>query len=264
MENIKILREKTGAGVIECQKALAESNGDIEKAVEILRKKGIAKAAKRDSREASEGLILVDINEAGDEGYILEVNSETDFVARNEQFKKFAQGVFSLIKDNKPVNLDQLMSLKLEDNTVKENLDSLSGTIGEKLGIKRFKILSGLTLAAYSHLGGRIGVLVSLSRAGEVELAHDIAMQIAAANPKYIKPEDVPVEEIAKEKEIYREQLLKEGKPENIVGQIIVGKLNKFYEEVCLIEQEYIKDEEKKIKDILGEVKVEEFIRYSL
>ncbi|MFH1822435.1 MAG: translation elongation factor Ts [Patescibacteria group bacterium] len=264
MENVKILRVKTGAGIVECQKALAESNGDIDKAVEILRKKGIAKAAKRDGREACEGLILVDINKAGDEGYILEVNSETDFVARNEKFNKFAQNVFSLIKNNKPVNLDELMNLKFENVTIKENLASLSGTIGEKLKINRFIILSGLTVAAYSHLGGRIGVLVSLSRAGEVELAYNIAMQVAAANPKCIKPEDIPAEELAKEKEIYREQLLKEGKPENIVDKVIAGKLNKFYEEICLIEQEYIKDEEKKVKDILGDVEVKEFIRYSL
>jgi len=272
MEKIKELRNKTGAGIVDCQKALKEAKEDIDKAVEILRKKGIAKAVKRSGREASEGLILVDANEPGNEGYILEVYSETDFVAKNEKFIEFSKNVLALIKNNKPSNIDELFSLPMEDVfsgqakniTVKECLDNLSGTIGEKLEIKRFEIITGQTVVAYSHLGGKIGVLVSIDREGESALTKDIAMQVAATDPKYMAPEEVPEEEKNKEKEIYREQLLRENKPENIIEKIIAGKINKYFEEVCLIKQEYIKEDKKRIEDILGEVKVKGFVRYSL
>jgi len=264
MEKIKELRNKTGVGIVDCQKALEESGGDINQAIEILRKKGIAKAAKRSEREANEGLILVEVNKESTEGYILKVNSETDFVARNEKFQEFAKKVFQLVKNNRPDNLDDLMKMSADNSTVQESLDNLSGVIGEKLGINKFDIITGAAVGAYSHLGGRIGVLLALDKEGERELAMNMAMQVAAANPKYIKPEDVPAEETDKEKEIYRAQLLKENKPENIMDKIIEGKLNKYYEEVCLIEQEYIKDDKKKVKDILGEIKAEKFIRYSL
>jgi elongation factor Ts len=265
MEKIKQLRDKTGAGISDCKNALEEAGGDIEKAIEILRKKGIAKAAKRGDREACEGIIKVAVNDAGNEGYIVEVNSETDFVARNEKFQQFVDKVLDVIRTKKPSNLDELMSSDMGDGTIKENLDNLSGTIGEKLDIKRFEVLSSSgTVAAYSHMAGRIGVLVALDKSDEADLARDIAMQIAAANPRYITPEDVPSEEINKEKEIYREQLLKEGKPENIIEKILEGKINKYFEEVCLIKQEYIKDDKKRVQDILGGTRVERFVRYSL
>lgn len=265
MELIKQLREKTGAGMVDCKKVLEETGGDMEKAIELLRKKGIAKAAKRGDREANEGIIKVGVNESANEGYILEVNAETDFVARNEKFQQFTEEVFKLIKKNKPANLDELMNLPLANGiSVKDNLYSLSGVIGEKLGIKRFAILTGATVGAYSHMGGRIGVLVSLDKPGKKDLAVDMAMQVAAANPKYIKPEDVLAEELDKEKEIYREQLAKEGKPENMIEKILIGKLAKYYEEVCLNKQEYIKDDKMKIENVLGDVGVEKFIRYSL
>lgn len=265
MDLIKNLRDKTGAGIGDCKKALDEAGGDIEKAVEILRKKGIAKAAKRGGREACEGIVLVETNETGNEGYVLEVNSETDFVSRNEKFQKLAEEVMSVIKATKPDNLENLLNTQVNGGTVRENLDNLSGTIGEKLDIKNFAILTSAgTVAAYSHMGGRIGVLVSLNKSGESELARDIAMQIAAANPKYINPEDVSDEEISKEKEIYTEQLKKEGKPENIIEKILTGKIDKFFEEICLTKQEYIKDDKKKVEDVLAGAKVEKFIRYSL
>lgn len=264
MELIKQLRETTGAGMVDCKKALEESNGDMDQAVETLRKKGIAKAAKRGERETSEGVVLVDTNEENTEGYILEINSETDFVARNEQFQSFGKEVMDIIKKEKPADLDTLFSLAMGDSNVKETLDNLSGTIGEKLEIKRFDVLSGKTVAAYSHMGGKIGVLISLDQEAKSELAGDIAMQIAATDPKYLKPEDVPTEETDKEKEIYKEQLLKEGKPENIIDNILIGKVNKYYEEVCLIKQEYIKEDKKKVEDILGDVNIVKFIRYSL
>jgi len=262
---IKSLREKSGAGIVDCKKALEESGGDVEKAVENLRKKGIAKAAKRSGREASQGIIKVAANDTGTEGYIVEVNAETDFVARNEQFQDFADKVLEIIKKHKPQNKEELLALSMGDSTVQENLDSLSGTIGEKLDIKQCNILlSAGTVAGYTHMGGKIGVLVALDKAGEQDLAYDIAMQVAAANPKYVFPEDVPEEEQEKEKEIYREQLKKEKKPEEIVEKILPGKLNKYFEEVCLVKQEYIKEDKKKVEDILGDVGVERFIRYSL
>jgi len=265
MENIKILRDKTGAGMVDCKKALDESGGDINKAVEILRKKGIAKAAKRSDREAGEGVIKIAVSQDSKVGYIVEINAETDFVVRSEKFQEFADKVMQLIRGKQPKDLAELMSLNIGANTVKENLDSLSGVIGEKLDIKRYGMLSSAgTVAVYSHMGGKIGVLVALSKEGQSDIAYDIAMQIAAANPKYISPEDVLAEEINKEKEIYKAQLLKEGKPENMIDKITQGKLAKFYEEVCLLKQEYIKDDSKKVEDILGGVKVEKFIRYSL
>lgn len=264
MEQIKALREKTGAGMVDCKKALDESGGDLDKAVEILRKKGIAKAAKRTDRETSEGLVLVAVNDDHTEGYILEVDSETDFVSRNEKFQSLANAILGLIKSDKPADLDALFALSIDGLSVKDTLDNLSGTIGEKLGIKGFAILKGATVSSYSHLGGRIGVLVSLSEAGKAELATDIAMQVAASNPKYLLPEEVPAEEVAKEKDIYREQLLKEGKPEAMLEKIAEGKINKYYSDVCLLKQEFIKDDKKTVENILNGAKIEKFIRYSL
>lgn len=264
MELIKQLREMTGAGMVDCQKALKEADNNLEKAVEILRKKGIAKAAKRTDRDTNEGIVKVGVNSDNTEAYILEVNSETDFVSRNEKFQAFAEGVMDLIKKEKPATLEALLELKLENGTVQEDLDNLSGTIGEKLGIKRFSLINGATVAAYSHLGGRMGVLVALDQAGKEALASDIAMQVAAANPKYLLPADVDPTEMEKEKEIYKEQLLKEGKPEAMVEKIVLGKMGKYYSEVCLTEQEFIKDDKKKIKDILAGTNILKFVRFSL
>jgi len=264
MELIKQLREMTGAGMVDCQKALQEAGNDLEKAVEILRKKGIAKAAKRTGRDTNEGVIKVSVNEAKNEAYILELNSETDFVSRNEKFQVFADSILKIIISQKPASLEALLVLPLATGTVQESLDSLSGTIGEKLGIKRFAIVTGATVAAYSHLGGKIGVLVALDQPGKTELALELAMQVAAANPKYILSTEVDATELEKEKEIYKEQLIKEGKPAAMVDKIVEGKMGKYYSEVCLIEQEYIKDDKKKVKDILAGANVIKFVRYSL
>jgi elongation factor Ts len=264
MELIKKLRDMTGAGMVDCQKALKEADNDLEKAVAILRKKGIAKAAKRTDRETNEGVVKVAVNVEKSEGYILELNSETDFVSRNEKFQAFAEQLLEIVKSVKPSNLEALLSSPLDGGTVSEALDTLSGTIGEKMSIKRFEILTGATVAAYSHLGGKIGVLVALDQPEKSEVASDVAMQVAAANPKYLSPEEVAQEEMDKEKEIYKAQLLKEGKPEEMVEKIVAGKMGKYYSEVCLNEQEYIKDDKKKIKDILGGAKIIKFVRYSL
>lgn len=264
METIKQLREMTGAGMVDCKKALDEAAGDLNKAVEILRKKGIAKAAKRTDREANEGVVVISVNDDHSEGYIVEINSETDFVSRSEKFQDFAKQILDIIKVSKPADLEALLALPLDGSTVKESLENLSGVIGEKLVIKRLAIITGGSVAAYSHLGGRMGVLVALDQTDKSEIAMDVAMQVAAANPKYLVPAEVTAEELAKEKEIGRELLLKEGKPAEMIEKILEGKMSKYYSEVCLTEQEYIKDDKKKVKDILGGASILKFVRFSL
>ena len=228
----------TGAGMVDCKKALDEAGNDLQKAVEILRKKGIAKAAKRTDRETNEGVVKVAVDAAAGEAYIFELTSETDFVSRNEKFQGFADEVMSLALNSRPENLESLLALPMAQGSVQENLANLSGTIGEKMEIRRFARLQGASLAAYSHLGGKLGVLVALDQAGK--------------------------EELDKEKEIYREQLLKEGKPEAMVEKILEGKVSKYYGEVCLLDQEFIKDDKKKVRDILGGAKILGFFRFSL
>jgi len=264
LDIIKKLREKTGAGMVDCKKSLEESNGDIDKAIETLRKKGIAKAQKRGDRDTSEGVIKVGINDENNKACILQLNSETDFVAKNSQFQDFAEEVLNLMKNENFNSLDELLSFQFRNSTVKEELENLSGVIGEKLEIKKIDTLEGKSLAAYSHMGGKIGVLIALNKDGENELSSNLAMQVAAVNPKYLNSSDVPQEEIDKEKEIEREKLKKENKPEQIIDKILDGKIRKYCEEVCLVEQDYIKDDKKKIKEILGDAEIVKFIRYSL
>ncbi len=264
MEEIKKLREASGAGMLECKKALDEANGDLDLAIDLLRKKGIAKAAKRLDREASEGVIVLTQSDDNKSAFILELNSETDFVARNQQFQDFAKQAIDTavrldISDLKTLLAHQENNLSLEDE-----LKNLSGTIGEKLSLSKLAKVAGETTASYSHLNGRIGVIVALDKENKSELANDIAMHIAATNPKYLAPDEVSSEELDREKQIYKEQLLKEGKPENIIEKIIEGKVAKYYTEVCLLEQEFIKDDKLKIKDILKEVRIIKFVRFSL
>jgi len=265
MENIKKLRDITGAGMMDCKKALEEANNDLEKAVEILRKKGIAKAAKRMDRETNQGIIKLAVSDDHQNGYMVELNAETDFVARNEKFQAFGDAVLEMIKKDKINDREALLALPMGAGTVASELDVLSGVIGEKLNIKRCATLSSNgSVAAYSHANGAIGVLVSLDQTDQADLARDIAMHVAAANPDYLTPEEVPAEAIEKEKGVYREQLLKEGKPENMIENILQGKVNKYFEGICLLKQEYIKDDKQKVEEVLGTAKVEKFIRFSL
>lgn len=266
MEKIKELRDRTGAGIVDCKAALDEAGGDLEKAIDILRKKGIAKAAKRGDREAKEGSVIVAVNDANTEGYIFEMNAETDFVVRNDQFKTMADAIMTHTQAAAPTTIEELLAIKMIDgSSIDEALQHLSGVIGEKIGIGRYaRVTSNGTVAGYAHPQGNIGVLVALSTPNSAELARDIAMHIAAASPRYINSSEVDPAEMDKEKEIYREQLKKENKPEEMIEKILAGKMNKYYEEVCLVNQEYIKDDKKKVKDILGSATVEAFIRYSL
>jgi elongation factor Ts len=264
MEKIKELRDRTGAGMVDCKKALDEACGDIDKAIEILRKKGIAKAAKRSEREAGEGIIVVKENSDKTEAYVVELNSETDFVARNEKFQDLANDILNIVEEKKPESEEELLKEDLNGLTVSETIDNLSGVIGEKLALGRFDIVKGGSVASYSHLGGKIGVLVALDESGKEELASDIAMHIAAANPRFLNSEEVPTEEVEKEKGVYKEQLLKEGKPEAMIDNIIKGKINKYYSDICLLNQEYIKDDKKSINDILEGSSILKFVRLSL
>lgn len=262
MEEIKLLREKTGAGMVDCKKALEEAGGDIEMAIEILRKKGIAKAAKRTDRETAEGVIKVGLKNG--HSYMVQISAETDFVARNEKFQAMADSILQAAMDADAADLEAVLSLSLDSATVKESLDTLSGTIGEKMELKAYVKLEGASVAAYSHMGGRIGVLVALDQTGREETAYDIAMQVAAANPKCVDPSEVEPELIAKEKEIYAEQLRQEGKPEAMMEKILEGKIKSFYNEICLVKQDFIKDDKKKVEGILAGAKVTRFYRFSL
>lgn len=264
MEEIKKLREATGAGMVECKKALDEANGNLETAIDLLRKKGIAKAAKRLDREANEGVSALAQSEDKKSAFILELNSETDFVARNEQFRDFANKAVNIALSLNTDDLNTLLAHKEADLSLEDELKNLSGTIGEKISISKLKKVNGETCALYSHMGGKIGVIIALDQENKDELANDIAMHIAAANPKYLESSEVSADEIEREKAIYKEQLLKEGKPENIIEKIMEGKVAKYCSEVCLLEQEFIKDDKQKVKDILKDVRVLNFYRFSL
>ena len=265
LELVKTLRQKTGAGMADCQQALAEAVGDLDKAIIILRKKGLARAAKRSQRETTQGQIKVAVDSQARQGYIFELNAETDFVVRNQKFQSLADQILELVKTQQPKNLNQLLTLPLAGATVKQNLEELSGVLGEKLEILKYNILSSSgTIAAYLHAGGKIGVLVALDQSGKNDLAYEMAMQIAAANPKYISPEEASSDEMEKEQKIYREELKNQGKKAELIEKIIPAKLAKYLAEICLTKQEYIRDEKKRVEEILGPVKVEKFIRFSL
>ncbi|NTW22682.1 elongation factor Ts [Candidatus Falkowbacteria bacterium] len=266
LELIKELREKSGAGMADCKNALTEANGDLEQAMDVLRKKGIAKAAKRSDRETGEGLVKVATNEDNNEGYMFSVCAETDFVVRSEQFQAFAAKLLEVVKAARVDSKEALMDIDLDNaGTVGQAIEALSSVVGEKIELKQYATLtSGGTVAAYSHAGEQIGALVALDRPNAQELARDLAMQVAAANPKCSVPGEVAAEELQREKDIYAEQLKKEGKPEAMIEKIMTGKINKYYEEVCLTEQEFIKDDTKKIKDLLAGAKVEKFVRFAL
>jgi len=262
---LKEVREISGAGVQDCQNAVREAQGDKEKALLLLRQKGMAKAAKRNDRVAGEGVIMVWADDARQNAFLLEMTAETDFVIKSERFNQLAQKIFSLAKEKSAADLPALLALPLDGQPVSEHLQILSGVIGEKISLSRyFKQNTTGTLAVYAHAGGKIAALAVLSAPNQKDLAFEIAMQVAAANPLYISSADVPADIIAKEKDIYRAQLAAEGKPAQIQEKIIDGKLNKYFSEFCLLEQEYIKEEKKKVKEILDTIKVESFTRWSL
>ena len=265
---VKELRERTGAGMMDCKKMLTEADGDMEKAIVLLREKGIAKAAKKSDRVAAEGLVLGYISDDRKLGAIVEVNSETDFVAQNEEFKTFVQSVAKQVALNNPLDVDSLLEEESIDEAGKKVSDVLIekiAKIGEKLSIRRFKRFEtedGL-IEKYIHGNGKIAVLVN-QKGGTEELAKDICMQIAAAKPEFIDRENVPESRLNEEMEILKVQAMNEGKPEAIAEKIVQGRIGKFYSEICLVEQEFIKNQDMKIKDILSQNNAEviEFARF--
>ena len=260
---VKELREITGAGMMDCKKALVECEGDKDKAIDYLREKGIAKAAKKAGRIASEGVVAAASN--GSTACIVEVNSETDFVAKNENFQNLVKKIAEHIVATKPADMDALNASELDGKTVADVMTEAVASIGEKLSLRRFEVYTSEDgkLATYIHMGGKIGVIVELS-GGEDELGKDVAMQIAAAKPQCISRADVDTDALAHEREVLRKQALEEGKPEKIVEKMVDGRINKYYKEVCLVEQEFVKDSDRTIKDILGGVEVRRFARFEM
>ncbi|MGG2953508.1 translation elongation factor Ts [Geobacillus stearothermophilus] len=265
---VKELREKTGAGMMDCKKALTETNGDMEKAIDWLREKGIAKAAKKADRIAAEGMTYVAAE--GNTAVILEVNSETDFVAKNESFQTLVKELAAHLLKQKPASLDEALGQTMDNgSTVQDYINEAIAKIGEKITLRRFAVVNkadGETFGAYLHMGGRIGVLTLLAGNASEDVAKDVAMHIAALHPKYVSRDDVPQEEIAHEREVLKQQALNEGKPEKIVEKMVEGRLNKFYEDVCLLEQAFVKNPDVTVRQYVESngATVKQFIRYEV
>lgn len=243
-ELVKELREKTGAGMMDCKKVLTETDGDMEKAAELLRERGIAKAAKKSGRVAAEGLVATYVTSDRKVGSIIEVNAETDFVAKNDEFVNFVNDVAQIVAEKNPADVESLLEISYKETgkTVKEVLTEKIATIGENMTIRRFERFESTGLVeSYIHGAGKIAVLVDFAK-GETELAKDVCMQIAAAKPEYLNREAVPQERVAKEMEILKAQAMNEGKPAEIAEKVVLGRIGKFYGEICLIEQEFVKD----------------------
>ena len=252
---VKDLREKTGAGMMDCKKALTETNGDMEKAIEYLREKGITKAAKKSSRIAAEGLVLAYVSEDNKVGAAVEVNSETDFVAKNEEFRTFVQALAKQVALNNPADVEALLNeeyIEEAGKKVSEVLTDKVAKIGENMNIRRFvrfETTDGL-VESYIHGNGKIAVLVNMKNA-DTELAKDICMQVAAARPEFLDEASVPAERLAKEMEILKAQAMNEGKPEAIAEKVVQGRIGKFYSEICLVDQEFVKNPDMKISELL-------------
>ena len=264
---VKELREKTGAGMMDCKKVLTETNGDEEKAIELLRERGIAKAAKKSDRIAAEGLVETYISEDGKVGVVVEVNAETDFVAKNEEFRNFVADVAKQVAKENPADVEALLeqkSIAEPDKTVREVLTNKIATIGENMSIRRFvRFETNNLLESYIHGDGKIAVLVEMEN-GTPELAKDVCMQIAAARPEFLDRASVPADRLAKEMEILKAQAINEGKPEAIAEKIVQGRLGKFYSEICLVEQEFVKDSDIKVGKLVADkgAKIVRFARF--
>lgn len=266
---VKELREKTGAGMMDCKKALTETDGDMEKAAEFLREKGIAKAAKKADRIAAEGLAYIKIE--GDTAAILEVNSETDFVAKNDNFKALIEKLASHLVKAKPGTVEEALEQNIDGGgqSVQDVLNEAIATIGEKISLRRFEIVekdSGDSFGEYLHMGGNIGVLSVLKGSGKEDTAKDVAMHVAAINPRYLSRDQVAESEVEEEREALKKQALNEGKPEHIVEKMVEGRLNKWFEEICLLDQPFVKDPDQKVGKYVksNDSAVKGFIRYAV
>ncbi len=275
-KDVMTLRQKTGCGMMDCKKALAETDGDMDKAIDVLREQGLAKAAKKADRIAAEGVAFACSNDDCTAGVALEVNAETDFVAKNAEFNAFVKTVADTVMQSKPADVEELMTKTAvgTEMTVEELLREKIQTIGENIKIRRFQYFEG-NVSTYIHMGGKIAVMVNFDtdvadKDGFAEYAKDIAMQVAAAAPSYLNKEQVPDEVIEHEKKIMTEQVINEGKPEAIAQKIVMGKIGKYYEENCLVNQVFVKDSKQKIdqytaqtaKALGGKIEIKEFVRF--
>jgi elongation factor Ts len=270
---VKELREKTGAGMMDCQRALAETGGDMEEAVKALRKKGLAAAAKKAGRTAKDGLVAIAIAEGGRRGGMIELNCETDFVARTEQYQAFAQALADQVAGDGVADVERVKATRYMGDplhTVADTIASQIATIGENILLSRAGFIAarpGMQVGSYLHMGGKMGVLVEVSHGADAETVKDVAMQVAAAEPRFVSRQDVPESMIAEEREIARAQAVAAGKPPQVVEKIAEGKVVKFYELACLVEQPFVKEPEKKMGDVLqarGGVTVGSFLRFKL
>ncbi|HAR6423257.1 TPA: elongation factor Ts [Staphylococcus pseudintermedius] len=265
---VKELRERTGAGMMDCKKALEATDGDIEKAIDYLREKGIAKAAKKADRIAAEGITHVEVK--GNEAVIVEINSETDFVARNEGFQQLVKEIANQILDTKAATVEELNETTLPNGKkVSEHMTEAISTIGEKLSLRRFEIrikTDNDAFGAYLHMGGRIAVLSVVEGTTDEDAAKDVAMHIAAINPKYVSSEQVSEEELNHEREVLKQQALNEGKPENIVEKMVEGRLRKYLQEICAVDQNFVKNPDQTVEAFLKSKggKLVDFVRYEV
>ncbi len=266
--DVKKLREMTGAGMMDCKKALAEADGDFEKAAEIIRKKGIAVASKRADREATEGVVLAKVTGDGTRGAIVVLNSETDFVAKNEGFVALANSILDLALEKNPAGLEELKGLEMDGTSVSDVILQQVGIIGEKIDISYYEKLEASMVVPYIHPGNKLATLVGLNKKTGIQVGKDVAMQVAAMNPVSVDKDDIPQEVIDKEIEIGKEQARQEGKPEELLERIAMGKLNKFYKESTLLNQDFTKDNKKTVNQYLQEfdkeLTVTGFLRYGL
>ena len=264
---VKELRERTGAGMMDCKKALTQTDGNIEAAIDYLRENGIAKAAKKADRIAAEGLSYIEVK--GNKAVILEINSETDFVAKNEKFVALVKNVAEAILAAEPATLEEALQVEAQGGTVEAVINEGIATIGEKLSLRRFEVVSKTdadAFGAYSHMGGRIGVLTLVEGSTDEEAAKDVAMHIAALAPKYLDESEVPADVLEHEKKVLTEQALNEGKPANIVEKMIVGRINKFLEEITVVKQKFVKDDSFTVEKFVASKggKLAKFVRYEV
>lgn len=264
---VKELRERTGAGMMDCKKALQQTDGNIEAAIDYLRENGIAKAAKKADRIAAEGLSYIEVK--GNKAVILEINSETDFVAKNEKFVALVKNVADAILAAEPKTLEEALQVEAQGGTVEAVINEGIATIGEKLSLRRFEVVSKTdsdAFGAYSHMGGRIGVLTLVEGSTDEEVAKDVAMHIAALAPRYLDESEVPADVLEHEKKVLTEQALNEGKPANIVEKMIVGRINKFLEEITVVKQKFVKDDSLTVEKFVASKggKLAKFVRYEV
>lgn len=262
---VKELREKTGVGMMDCKKVLGEANGDFELAIKLLRERGLSAANKKADRSTNEGRIFAAVNAAGNKGVILELNCETDFVGSNEAFIQMGEEIANSLLSQAVNTLENIEALTVGQKSFKEFLSDNILKLGENMGVKRLELIETTGgLASYTHMNGKIAVLVEFSEAVSQEIGKDVSMHIAAASPLYLTKEEVPAAEVEAEREIIRNQIRQEGKPEAMVDKIAEGKIGKFFKDICLVDQAFVKDPSKSVQQILpATTQIVKFVRYA-